>query len=102
MLRVENSDTRFAKLWVDTVGNLLLFAVICMLSADICEKRGFCCSCGSLFSIVWHTTLAYSVVKIETTDVVAMPMNIAMISVRMCVCCLVFIWIAKLLKKVES
>ena len=102
MLRVENSDTRFAKIWADTVGNLLLFAVICMLSADICEKRGFCCSCGSLFSIVWHTILAYSVVKIETTEVVAMPMNIAMISVRMCVCCLVFIRDAKLLKKVES
>ena len=101
MLRVENSDTRFAKLWVDTVGNLLLFAVICMLSADICEKRGFCCSWGSLFSIVWHTILAYSVVKIETTEVVAMPMSIAMISVRMCVCCLVFIRDAKLLKNAQ-
>lgn len=102
MLRVENSDTRFAKLWVDTVGNLLLFAVICMLSADICEKRGFCCSCGSLFSIVWHMTLAYSVVKRATTEVVAMLMSIAKKSVRIWVCCLVFIRVAKLLKKVES
>jgi hypothetical protein len=30
-------------------------------------------------------------VKIETTEVVAMPMNIAMMSVKICVCCLLFI-----------
>jgi hypothetical protein len=40
-------------------------------------------------------------VKIETTEVVAMPMNIAMMSVKICVCCLVFIRKAKLRKKVE-
>ena len=46
-------------------------------------------------------TLAYSVVKYETTDEVAMPMSIAKRSVRIWVCCLVFIWNAKLVKKVE-
>ena len=65
--------------------------MICMLSADSLENSGFCSSCCSLFSIVWHTTLAYSVVKIETTEVVAMPMTIAMMSVKICVCCLLFI-----------
>ena len=101
LLSVDCCDTRFAKVWVEKVGSLLLFAVICMLSADSWENSGFCCSWGSLFSIVWHITLAYSVVKRETTEVVAMLMSIAKMSVKICVCCLVFIRSAKLLKNAQ-
>ena len=39
--------------------------------------------------------------KRETTEVVAMLMNIAMMSVKICVCCLVFIRSAKLLKNAQ-
>ena len=73
-----------------------------MSRADIWVKSDFSWFCCSLVSIVLHIISAYSVVKHDSTLVVAMPISIATNRMKIFECSLVFISIAKVRKKVDS